>query len=119
MYCWVPANAADKNDAGKLLDYLESTMDDEISPCVRVCELKDIKKRADETIGALVDCICQLAHCALIGDGSDISFEIEVHCRLICAIPNGDIQLQKELLKVSHDKDVSKFTGDLPNVLCH
>ena len=100
MDCWMPTDPADKNDAGKFLDYLESTPDDEIYPCVTVYELEDIKKRTDETIDAL-DCICQLAHHALIGDESDAAVEFEVKHRLICAIPGGDIQLQKELLKVS------------------
>ena len=101
MDCWMPTDPADKNDAGKFLDYLESTLDDEISPCVRVYELEDVKKRTDETIDALIDHICQLAHHALIGDGSDAAVEFEVQCRLIHAIPDGDIELQKELLKVS------------------
>ena len=56
----MPMDPADKNDAGKFLDYLESTLDDEISPCVRVYELEDVKKRTDETIDALIENICQL-----------------------------------------------------------
>ena len=36
MDCWMPTDPADKNDAGKFLNYLESTLDDEISSCVRV-----------------------------------------------------------------------------------
>ena len=85
----------------KFLDYLESTLDDEISPCVRVYELEDINKRTDETIDALIDRICQLACHTLIGDGSDAAVKFEVQCRLIHAIPDGDIELQKGLLKVS------------------
>ena len=65
----MPTDPADKNDAGKLLDYLESTLNDEISSCVRVYELEDVKKRTDETIDAPIDFICQLACCALTGDG--------------------------------------------------
>ena len=34
MDCWMPTNPADKNDAGKFLNYLERTLDDEISPHV-------------------------------------------------------------------------------------
>ena len=102
----MPTDPADKNDAEKFLDYLKSTLDDEIPP-VRVYELEDIKKRTDETIDALIDHIWQLAHHALIGDGSDAAVEFEFQCRLICAIPDGDIELQKELLKVSCDKGVS------------
>ena len=83
---WMPTDPADKNDAGKFLNYLESTLDDEISPHVRVYELEDVKKRTDETIDALIDCICQLACCALIGDLSDAAVEFEVQHRLICAI---------------------------------
>ena len=75
---WMPTDTADKNNAGKFLNYLVSTLDDEISPCVRVCELENIKKRSDETIDAFIDCIHQLACCALIGDGSDIAVEFEV-----------------------------------------
>ena len=107
MDCWMPTDPADKNDAGKFLSYLESTLDDEISPHARVYRLENVKKRTDETIDALVDCICQLAHCAQIGDGSDAAVEFEVQCRLICAIPDGNIELWKELLKVSQDKGVS------------
>ena len=77
------------------------TLDDEISPCVRVCELEDVKKKTDEVIDALIGHICQLDHHALIGDGSNVAVEFEVHCRLIHAIPDGDIQLWKGLLKVS------------------
>ena len=102
----MPINPADKNDAGKFLDYLESILDNEISPHVRVYELEDVKKRTDETIDAHFDGICQLAHCALIGDGSDAAVEFKVQYRLIHAIQNDDIQLQKELLKVSCDKVV-------------
>ena len=97
----MPTDPADKNDAGKFLNYLESTLDDDISPHVRVYELKDVKKRTDETVDALTDCICQLAHCALIGYGSDAGVDFDIQCRLIHAIPDGDIELQKELLKVS------------------
>ena len=68
---WMPTDSADKNDAGKFLDYLEITLDDEISPCVRVYELEDIKKGTDETIDALIGGICQLPCHALIDDGSD------------------------------------------------
>ena len=66
---WMPTDHADKNDAGKFLDYLESTLDDEISPHVRVYELEDVKKRTDETTDALIHHIHQLACHALIGDG--------------------------------------------------
>ena len=100
-------DSADNNDAGKFLDYLESTLDDEISLCVRVYELEDIKKRTDETIDALVDHICQLANCVLIGGGSDEAVEFDIQYRMILAIPDSDIELQKELLKVSHNKGVS------------
>ena len=44
----MPTDPADKNDAGMFLHYLESTLDDEISPHVRVYELEDVKKRTDE-----------------------------------------------------------------------
>ena len=104
MLPWIagcPLTQQTKNDAGKVLDYLESTMDDEISPCVRVYELEDVKKRTDETIDALIDCIHQLACHALIGHGSDAAVEFEVQHRLIGAISDGDIKLCKELLKVS------------------
>ena len=63
--------------------------------------------RTDETIEAPMDCICQLAHHALIGDGSDAAVEFQVQHRLIGAIPDGDIELWKELLKVRHYKGVS------------
>ena len=64
MLPWVAGlvtDPANKNDAQKFHNYPESTLDDEISPHVRVYELEDVKKRTDETIDALIDCICQLA----------------------------------------------------------
>ena len=85
MDWWMPTDPADKNDAGKFFDYLESTLGDDRSPHVRVYELEDIK-RTDKTSDVLVDCICQLAHCALTDDGSDAAVEFEVQCRLIGAI---------------------------------
>ena len=84
MDCWMPTGPVHKNDAGKLPDYLECTLDHEISPCVRVYELEDVKERTDETIDALIDHIHQLTHCVLIGDGSDAAVEFEVQHRLIC-----------------------------------
>ena len=114
MDCWMPTDPAYKNDTGKFLDYLESILDNGISLCFRVYELEDIKKRADETIDALVDHICQLAHHVLIGDGGDGAVEFEVQHRLIHAIPDGDIELQKELLKVRHDNGVSHLLE-----ICH
>ena len=53
----MPTDPTDTNDAWKFLDYLESTLDGEISPHVRVYELEDVKKRTDETIDAIIDCI--------------------------------------------------------------
>ena len=99
--CWMPTDLAGKNDAGKFLDYLESTLDHEISPCVRVYELEDVRKRTDETIDALIDCIHQLAHCALIGDESDAAVEFEIQHRPIHAIPDDDTDLWKEHFKVN------------------
>ena len=61
MNRWVPADETHKNDPAKFLDYIEGTLDDEISPRVRVYELEDITKRSDESIDELVDQICQLA----------------------------------------------------------
>ena len=55
---WVPADEAHKNDPKKFLDYIESTLDDEISPQVYVYELEDITKRSDDSIDELVDWIC-------------------------------------------------------------
>ena len=90
----------------KFLDYIESTLDDEISPRVFVYELEDITKRSDESIDELVDCICQLACRAQIGDGSDAAIEFEVQHRLIQVIPDANFKLHKQLLKVSCDKRV-------------
>ena len=103
---WVPADQAHKNDPVKFLDYIESMLDDEISPWVHIYELEDITKRSDESINELVDWICQLTHRAQIGDGSDAAIEFKVQCRLIWAIPDADIKLHKQLPKVSHDKRV-------------
>ena len=58
---WVPADEVHKNDPEKFLGYIESTLDDKISPWVCVYELEDITKRSDESINELVDWICQLA----------------------------------------------------------
>ena len=115
MDCWMPTDPVDKINAGNFLNYPKSTLDDEISPHVRVYELEDVKKRTDETIDALIDHICQLACHALIGDGSDASVEFEVQQSLICAISEGDIELWKEFLMVSQDKGVSH----LLYILCH
>ena len=90
-----------QNDAEKILDYLESTLDDDIPPHIRVYGLENVKKRIDDTIDAHIDCKCQLACHALIGDGSDAAAEFEVQHKLIHAIPDGDIEPWKELLKVS------------------
>ena len=104
---WVPADEAHKNDPMKFLDYIESMSDDEISPQVYVYELEDITKRSDESINELVDWIHQLTHRAQISNGSNAAIEFEAQCRLIWAIPDDDIELCKQLLKVSHDKRVS------------
>ena len=101
---WVPVNEAHKNDPIKFLDNIESTLDNEISPRVPVYELEEFTKRSNKSIDELVDQICQLAHMAQIDDGSDAAIEFEVQCRLIWAIPDADIELHKQLLKVSHDK---------------
>ena len=103
---WVPADEAHKNDPMKFLDYIESTLDNEISPWVCIYELEDITKRSDESIYELVDQICQLTHRAQIGDGSDAAIKFEVQHRLIQVIPDTAIKLHKQLLKVSHDKKV-------------
>ena len=104
---WVPADDAHKNDPVKFLDYIESTLDDEISPGVHVNELEDITKRSDESIDELVDQIHQLICRAHSSDGSDAVTEFKVQLRLIWAIPDTDIELHKQLLKVSCDKRVS------------
>ena len=104
---WVPADEAHKNDPVKFLDYIESMLDNKISPQVHVYKLEDITKRSDESINELVDWICQLTHRAQISNGSDAAIEFKVQHRLIQAIPDADIELHKQLLKVSHDKRVS------------
>ena len=101
------ADEAHKNDPMKFLDYIESMLDDEISLRVCVYELEDITKRSDKSIDELVDQICQLAHRAHIGNGSDTAIKFKVQCRLIREIPDANIELCKQLLKVSHDKRVS------------
>ena len=96
-----------KNNPVKFLDYIESMLDDEISPQVCVYKLEDITKRSDESIGELVDWLHQLACRAQIGNGSDAAIEFKVQCRLIWVIPDANIELHKQLLKVNHDKRVS------------
>ena len=90
---WVAADEAHKNNPEKFLDYIESTLDDEISPRVCVYELEDITKRSDEPINELVDWICQLTCRAQIGNGSDAVIKFEIQCRLIWAIPDANIKL--------------------------
>ena len=107
MNRWVPADEAHKNDPMQFLDYIERTIDDEISPRIHVYKLEDITKRSDESINELVDWICQLTHRAQISNGSDAVIEFEVQCKLIQVVPDADIKLCKQLLKVSHDKRVS------------
>ena len=104
---WVPADEAHRNDPVKFIDYIESTLDDKISPRVHVYELEDITKRSDKSFDELVDWIHQLAHKAQFSNGSDAAIEFEVQCRLIWAVPDADIELCKQLLKVSCDKRVS------------
>ena len=106
---WVPTDEAHKQDPEKFLNYLESTLDDEISP---IYDLEDIKKRSDESVDELIDRIYQLACHVQIGDGSDAAIEFEVQHRLIRAIPNADIELQKELLKVKCQRKSVTSTGD-------
>ena len=104
---WVPADEAHKNDPKKFLEYIESMLDEEMFPQVHVYELEDITKRSDKSINEQVDQICQLICRAQIRDGSDAAIEFKVQCRLIQVIPDTDIKLHKQLLKVSHDKKVS------------
>ena len=104
---WVPADEVHKNDPVTFLDYIESTLDKKISPWVRVYELEDITKRSDKSIDELVNQICQLAQRAQIGNGSDAVIKFKVQCRLIQAFPDTNIELCKQLLKVSCDKRIS------------
>ena len=104
---WVPADEMHKNDPAKFWDYIESTLDEKISPQVHVYELEDITKGSDKSIDELVNQICQLAQRAQIGNGSDAAIEFKVQFRLIKAIPDANIELHKQLLKVSCNKRVS------------
>ena len=92
---WVPTDEAHKNDPANFLDYIESTLDDMISPQVCVYELEDITERSEKSIDELIDWICLLAQRAQIGNGSDAVIEFEVQCRLIRAIPDAYIELCK------------------------
>ena len=58
MDCWVLSDEGHKCNPEKFLDYIESTLDDEISPWVCVYELEDVKKTSDESVNELVDRIC-------------------------------------------------------------
>ena len=69
-------------------------------------KLEDITKRPDESIDELVDQIFQLTHRAQISNSSDTAIEFQVQCRLIWVFPDADIELCKQLLKVSCDKRV-------------
>ena len=81
MDCWVPPDEGHKWDPEKFLDYIKSSLDDEISPWVCVYELEDVKKRSDESINELMDRICQLACHAQIGSGSNATIEFKVQHR--------------------------------------
>ena len=80
---WVPVDEAHKYDPMKFLDYIQSMLDNKISPQVCVHELEDITKRSSKSIDELVDWIWQLTHRAQISDGTDAAIEFEVQCRLI------------------------------------
>ncbi|ELU13991.1 hypothetical protein CAPTEDRAFT_185406 [Capitella teleta] len=101
---WSPSATGDRDDYDKFLQYLHTTIDDQIAQKIRVYDLEDIKKKPDESIIELVDRIRQMARLAEIGDNSDKAIEFEVQRRLIRAIPDSDIALRKELLKVQRDK---------------
>ena len=90
---WVLLDEGHKQDPEKFLNYIESTLDEEISPQVHIYELENVQKRSDESVDELIDRICQLNHCAQIGNGSDATIEFKVQCRLIQAIPDADIEL--------------------------
>ena len=83
---------------------IKSTIDDKILPCVCVYELEQVKKKDGESADDLVNRIRQLAHCALIGDGSNAAIEFEVQRRLISAVLESNIELRKQLLKVDWTK---------------
>ena len=104
---WVPPDEVQKQDLERFLDYFESTLDDEISPWVHSYELEDVKKGSDKSVGELIDRICQLNCHAQIGNDSNATTEFKVQCRLIWAIPDADIKLKKELLKVNCDKSIT------------
>ena len=104
---WEPADEAHKNDPVKFLDYIESMLDDKISPWVCDYKLEDITKRSYESIDELVDWIHQLICRAQIGNDSDAAIEFKVQCRLIWVIPDANIKQCKQLLKVCHEKRVS------------
>ena len=90
---WIPADETHENNPAKFLDYIESTLDDEISPQVHVYELEDITKRSDKSINELVGQIHQHACRAQIGNGSDAVIQFEFQCRLIWVIPDANIEL--------------------------
>ena len=52
---WVPVDDAHKNKPVKFLDYIESTLDNDISTQVCVYQLEDITKRSDKSIDELED----------------------------------------------------------------
>ncbi len=97
----------EKEDVDEFLTFLSTKFDNEISQRVRVYDLEDIRKTPDETVEELVDRIRQLAQLANIGDGSDAAIEFEVQRRLIRAIPDSDIELRKEMLKLDKTKGVN------------
>ena len=113
---WVPPHGGHKPDLEKFLNYIESTLYDEISPWVHVYELEDVKKRSDKSVDELIDRICQLACSVQIGNGSNATIEFEVQCRLIWAIPDADIELQKELQGQLWQKSIWS-TGDQLHII--
>ena len=58
MENWKPEDAADKNSSQISLKYTDSTLDDEISSCIHVYELEDIKKHANESTDPSTHVLC-------------------------------------------------------------
>jgi len=83
MDCWTPQDADDKKSVDKFLQYLTGTLDNEISQCICVYDLEDIKKKDEESVDKLMDQIQQMARLAQIRDNSDEAIKFEVQCQLI------------------------------------
>jgi len=101
---WSPTTADDRDDYGKFLDYIESTLTDSVSRRVLRYQLEDVRKRSDEPIDVLYERIKLMAQRAKVGGGTAEAIEYTLQQRLVRAIPDSDVELRKKLLELDDTK---------------